>query len=198
MLPVKFESVLNDLKVKMNLDLSVQSDDELSVKSNEVEWSKGPAYSLIPFGLELSGIKPSSVSNVEPKSKKNCYRYLSSSGVLLEVIIYGSSSAIIEKEIYFSEGDSKFAVRYDLDGEAVRASVLVSHNGMPCIGCRLEDDGEYWCYEYKFQGDELSSMLVYATNSVPGTEIFLSYDDNCLSGLYFYNGAVRVPIYENI
>lgn len=83
------------------------------------------------------------------------------------------SSVVIETEIYHVEGQLTFSVRFDEDGEVIRTSGVIFEDGVPYISCRLEDDGEYWCYEYRYEAGRIVSMIAYASNSVPGTEIFV-------------------------
>lgn len=106
------------------------------------------------------------------------------------------SSTVIETEIYQEEGRIRSSVRFNDDGEAVRVSGVVFENGDPYISCRLEDDGEYWCYEYKYEGRQVSSMVVYATNSMPGTEIFVERYGDDLVGLCFFNDDSKIYVYR--
>ncbi len=196
MIPDKFKSLLENLQSKLEMD-PTEVVGAQCMKSEDVKWSKGPSFSILPYGLELAGVTPSPILDNEPKSKKNCFKfYCNDIGRFYKSDIYGVSSTIIETEIYQVEGQFRYSVRFDVDGEAIRASGVVLENGTPYISCRLEDDGEYWCYEYKYEGLQVASMIVYATNSVPGTEIFVERDGETLIGLYFFNKDSKSYVYR--
>ncbi|MFJ4384681.1 hypothetical protein ACIP02_10065 [Pseudomonas sp. NPDC089408] len=194
MIPDKFKALFEDLQSKLEMDppgvVGAQC-----IKSENVKWSKGPSFSILPYGLELAGVTPSPILGNEPKSKKNCFKfYCNEAGEFYKSDIYGVSSTIIETEIYQIEGQFRSLVRFDDDGEAVRASGVVFENGTPYISCRLEDDGECWCYEYKYEGQQVVSMIVYATNSAPGAEIFVEREGDVLIGLYFFNKDSKIYV----
>ncbi|HGY9627741.1 TPA: hypothetical protein ACOJM5_004156 [Pseudomonas putida] len=196
MVPDKFESLLEIVRSKLRM---LWADGDIGSPchhGDKIKWSKGPGFSVIPYGLELGGVKPSPIVDVEPKNKKNCFKYYFDSDDISRSEIYGVSSTVIETEIYQVEGDGTFSVRFDEDGEAIRASGVIYVNGLPYLSCRLEDDGEYWCYEYKCAERQVASIVVYAINSVPGTEIHVQRVDNILTGLYFYNGAEKIYVYQ--
>lgn len=196
MIPDKFKTLFENLQSKLEMDPTEVMGAQC-LKCEDVKWSKGPSYSILPYGLELAGVTPSRILGNEPKSKKNCFKfYCDEVGEVYRSDIYGVSSTIIETEVYQVEGQFRSSVRFDDDGVAVRASGVVYENGTPYISCRLEDDGEYWCYEYKHEGQQVVSMIVYATNSVPGTEIFVERDGDVLVGLYFFDKDSKIYVYR--
>lgn len=196
MIPDKFKKLLENLRSKLEVGLP-ESAGVQCVNGEEVKWAKGPSFSIMPYGLELAGVTPCPLLDSEPKSKKNCFKfYCSEEGELYRSDIYGVSSTIIETEIYQTEDQLTYSVRFDDDGEAIRASGVMLEDGVPCISCRLEDDGEYWCYEYRYEAGRIVSMASYSSNGVPGTEIFLERNGENLIGLYFFNKESRVYVYK--
>lgn len=196
MIPDKFESLLEAVRSKLSMLWGEDNVAPLHHEGDKIKWSKGPGFSIIPYGLELGGVTPSPIVEVEPKNKKNCFKYYLGSDGISRAEIYGVNSTVVENEIYQVEGDVKFSVRFDKDGETIRASGLVCVDGMPYLSCRLEDDGEYWCHEYKCAEKEVVSIVVHATNSVPGTEIHIERSAEVLTGLYFYNGTTKIYVYK--
>lgn len=196
MVPDKFKGLLENLKSKFEVGI-YESAGVQRIKSEEVKWSKGPGFSIMPYGLELAGVTPSPILSSEPKNKKNCFKfYCSGQGRFYKSDIYGVGSTVIETEIYQVEGQLTFSVRFDDDGEVIRTSGVIFEDGVPFIACRLEDDGEYWCYEYRYEAGRIVSMVVYSDNSVPGTEIFVERDGESLVGLYFFNKDSKVYVYR--
>ncbi|MQG94609.1 hypothetical protein [Pseudomonas sp. MN1F] len=196
MIPDKFTALFEKLQSKLEMDPPDVAGAQ-RIKNEDVKWSKGPSFSILPYGLELAGVTPSPILGNEPKSKKNCFKfYCNEAGEIYRSDIYGVSSTIIETEICQVEGQLRSSVRFDDDGKAVRASGVVFESGKPYISCRLEDDGEYWCYEYKCEGQQVASMIVYASNSVPGTEIFVERDGEVLIGLYFSSKESKIYVYR--
>lgn len=196
MIPDKFKKLIEDLKSKLEVGLPEDVDVSRG-KGEEVKWSKGPSFSIMPYGLELAGVTPAPLLDSEPKSKKNCFKfYCSEAGEFYKSDIYGVSSTIVETEIYQAEDQWAYSVRFDDDGEAIRASAVMLEDGAPFLSCRLEEDGEYWCYEYRYEAGRIVSMVSYASNGVPGTEIFLERNGESLIGLYFFNKESRVYVYK--
>ncbi|MBA6099773.1 hypothetical protein H4C80_21990 [Pseudomonas juntendi] len=196
MIPDKFKGLLEILKSKLNMDLS-ESTGVQCIISEDVKWSRGPSFSIMPYGLELGGVTPSPILNSEPKNKKNCFKfYCSERYGFYRSDIYGVNSTVIETEIHQVEGQSTYSIRFDDDGNAIRAFGVIFENGVPNISCRLEDDGEYWCYEYRYEAARITSMIVYASNSAPGTEIFIERNGENVVGLYFYSKDSEVYIYK--
>lgn len=196
MVPDQFKSLLKILKSKLEADLSEGADMQY-IASEEIKWSKGPSFSVLPYGLELSGVTPSPILSSEPKSKKNCFKFYSAEQCgFYKSDVYGVNSTVIETEIYQVEGQSTYSVRFDDDGEAIRASGVVFEGGVPNISCCLDEDGEYWCYEYRCEEGRVVSMITYASNSVPGTEIFVERDGENVTGLYFRNKDSKVYVYR--
>jgi len=193
--PDKFKFLLESLQSKLEMNPPEVVGAQRG-QGEDVKWSKGPGFSIVPFGLELAGVTPYPILDNEPKSKRNCFKfYCSGVGGFYRSDIYGVSSTIIEAEIYQNEGQFRSSVRFDDSGDAVRASGVIFESGVPYISCRLEDDGEFWCYEYRYEGRRVSSMIAYAPNSMAGTEIFVERVGDHLVGLYFFNDHSKFYIY---
>jgi len=195
MIPDKFTCLLSKVKCKFTVD----ADDLKSfrnLKACAVRWSAGPSIAIMPYGLELAGLSPSPLTIQEPKNKKNCFKYYYDHEVLVGVDVYGASGDEIEWEVFQLDGNESFCLRLDDDDEVVRVSGVMYNNGRPEIACRFEEDGEYWCYEYEYERDQAVSMRVYATNSAPGTRIYIDKEAEELMGLYFYNGSSKVYVYR--
>lgn len=195
MIPDKFTCLFNKVKCKFTAGV-----DDLksfrNVKEGAVEWSIGPSISIVPYGLELAGVPPSPLTSKEPKNKKNCFKYYYDDEVLVGSDIYGTSGKEIEWEVFQLGGSENFCLRFDDDDQVFRVSGVVYNEGRPEIACRLEEDGEYWCYEYEYERGQAVSMLVYATIGVPGTRIYIEKNGEELVGLYFYNGPSKIYVYE--
>jgi hypothetical protein len=196
MIPDKFTCLLNRVKCKLTIGVD-DLEDFRSLKEYAVKWSAGPSITIMPYGLELAGVPPSPLTTKEPKNKKNCFKYYYDNEVLIGSDVYGTSGEKIEREVFQLGESESFCLRLDGDDEVVRASGVLYSNGRPEIACRLEEDGEYWCYEYEYEREQAVSMLVYATNSVPGTRIYIEKNGEKLIGLYFYNGSSKVYVYES-
>ncbi|MBA1190295.1 hypothetical protein G7Z99_14745 [Pseudomonas entomophila] len=195
MIPDKFTCLLNKVKCKFTAGVDDLKDFR-SVKEGAIDWSIGPSISIVPYGLELAGVPPSPLTSKEPKSKKNCFKYYYDDGVLVGSDIYGASGKEIEWEVFqLGEGEN-FCLRFDDDDRLVRVSGVFYNEGHLDIACRLEEDGEYWCYEYEYERGQAVSMLVYATHSVPGTRIYIEKNSEGLVGLYFYNGSSKIYVYK--
>lgn len=60
-------------RLRNKLDASKPRRTSIDVKDSRVlhsSWSKGPGFSVLPLGLELSGVKPSNLKKKEPSNKK--------------------------------------------------------------------------------------------------------------------------------
>ncbi|MBO9551031.1 hypothetical protein [Pseudomonas sp.] len=69
MIPAKFKVLFENLQSKFEMDPPEISCAQ-QVKGEGVKWSKGPSFSIVPFGLELAGETPSPILDDEPNSKK--------------------------------------------------------------------------------------------------------------------------------
>lgn len=80
MIPDKFKNLLELLKSKLESDFS-EAVGMQCVASEEIKWSKGPGFSILPYGLELSGVTPSPILSSEPKNKKIALSFIARSRV---------------------------------------------------------------------------------------------------------------------
>ena len=195
MIPESCKNLLKVLKCKLET-MPPEGEGDHCLEDMELKWSKGPGFSIMPYGLELAGVVPCPIGVSEPKNKKNCFKYFLVDDFFAKAEIYGVSSTIVETEIYENDIGASYSIRFDDDGEAIRAVGVVFKDEVPSISCRLEDDGEYWCYEYRHEEGEIISMVVHATNSVPGAEIFVERKEGGVVGLYFYNQGAKVYVYK--
>lgn len=87
MIPDQFKGLLEILKSKLDMDLS-ESAGVQCIISEEVKWSRGPSFSILPYGLELGGVTPSPILNSEPKNKKIALSSIAPSGMVFIGLIY--------------------------------------------------------------------------------------------------------------
>lgn len=179
-------------------DLSfVEAFDE-NVKSDKVFWSKGPSVSIIPLGLQLSGITPAKFLNKEPSSKKNVYKNYFFDDELVGVDIYNSYGELHEREVVKRESEVVFSIRKSIKYEEVFwLETVVLKDDKVIEACRIDSDMEYWAYSYDWQGSKITSLISLASNSAPNTLIKVDYGaDESLVRLFFTVDGRDVDIYK--
>lgn len=196
MIPSHVKKTVEKLKDRLkSLEGSVDVRSDKSAGNSSALWSSGPAYTILPLGLELGGSKPSAMSAKEPANKKNIFAYYVEGTNVTSCAIYGATGKKIATESFFADFDYVYSARFDADGVPVRIMEVSLEGGEPKYGCRFEDDGEYWYYEYHYENGVLISMITYSSNSAPGVKLFVEYEAETVVGIYFLRDCSKIYVY---
>ncbi|MGF6110219.1 hypothetical protein [Pseudomonas frederiksbergensis] len=169
------------------------------VDYDEVFYSKGPCFTIIPLELEMSGVTPSEITQKEPSNKKNLSKHYVENGVVVKVESYGSKGLLDEIEIVKVLEDRLFSLRKNKYNEVLWLKAADLQAGKVLRGCRVDGDLEYWAYRYNWQDDKVREAVSFASNGVAGTEIKVEYGvGSSVSRLFFLANGKEVDVYLNI
>lgn len=169
------------------------------VDYDEVFYSKGPCFTIIPLELEMSGVTPSEIIQKEPSNKKNLSKHYVRNGVVVKVESYGSKGLLDEIEIVKVLEDRLFSLRKSKYSEVLWLKAADLQAEKVLRGCRVDGDLEYWAYRYNWQDDKIREAISFASNGVAGTEIKVEYGvGSSVSRLFFLANGKEVDVYLNI
>lgn len=166
-----------------------------SLSFDEEFWSRGPAYVLLPYGLELTGYPPAKKFSKRLKGDKNLHHYKVSGGNVVSAVSLNEKGRVVDVEVFFQEFENCFSIRFDNDHLPVSSTELYTLEGKVDFAIRVDIDGDYWAYKYFYEGGKVVKMLANASNSPPNIEIYVEYEIEKLSGLYFLKDARKVYLY---
>jgi hypothetical protein len=164
----------------------------------EVFFSKGASYTIIPLELEMAGVAPSKAFDKEPASKKNLSRYFVRDGQVVKIESYNSQGLLDEVEfVRFFDG-GLCSLRKNKYNEVLWLKIVELKDGRVLRACRVDGDLEYWAYRYNWEGDRVSEVVSLASNGVAGTVIKAEYVGSTVVRLFFLNNGKEVDVYSHI
>ncbi|WP_455921735.1 hypothetical protein [Pseudomonas putida] len=166
-----------------------------SLSFDEEFWSRGPAYVLLPYGLELTGYPPAKKFSKRLKGDKNLHHYKVSGGNVVSSVSLNEKGCIVDVEVFLQESEKYFSIRFDNDQLPVSSTELCTLEGKVDFAIRVDIDGDYWAYKYFYEGGKVVKMLANASNSPPNIEIYVEYEVDELSGIYFWKSGHKVYLY---
>ncbi|UFH49092.1 hypothetical protein [Pseudomonas sp. KNUC1026] len=161
-------------------------------------WSKSPAYTTMPLLMELSGFAPGRVYRTEPKSRKGIFAYYTTQNKVSRSEQYDAKEKLLEVVGYEYTPERIISRKFDKRGTCESLTLTVLADEQPSWACRVDSDGEYWCYEYTCNDGRVQNLIAYASNSVPGTVINVEYDEEAVACLWFEGPSGRVDIFRRM
>ncbi|MDU8429710.1 hypothetical protein RYA99_13990 [Pseudomonas syringae pv. actinidifoliorum] len=165
-------------------------------QDHTIYWSKGPACSIMPLELEMSGVIPARLLSQEPKNKKNVYKYFFASDALARIESLNRMGLANEVETVMTEGGIKYSLRKNNVGELSWLKAVEFDGGLPIRACRLDADSEYWTYRYTWEDKHIVEITSFSSNSLPGIRLFVDYCKETVSSIYFKNKDSKVTVYN--
>ncbi|SEQ23817.1 hypothetical protein SAMN03159444_01291 [Pseudomonas sp. NFACC02] len=172
-------------------------DDWSAPQAAEILWSKGPSYSLVPFELQMSDVSPAGVGLKEPNDKKNAQKIYRCEGNVMRIDYFNARGVHHETEKYLYRGARAISLKINNHGEKIWLRMSELENGKVSMAGRIDFDSEFWMYHYKWDGDVISEIVSFCSDSVPGIVIYPEYNEKRqLVSLYFYKADTRVNVFE--
>jgi hypothetical protein len=196
------KKILEDLKdeaIKMLADASFLSTFTTHDESIDRElWSKGAAYSIVPFELEMSGVTPSKMSQKVPVNKKNAHRHCYVGSRIDRIEVYNSKGEVHEVERFLHLENRVYAFSTNRHAENLWLKIAeYSSEGSVIRSCRVDNDSEFWSFAYDWDLRGLKEITSFSSNSVPGVKIYPEYNAGFeLQGMYFLNAGSKVYVYR--
>ncbi|MDU8600056.1 hypothetical protein CCL14_26170 [Pseudomonas syringae] len=162
----------------------------------KVSWSKGPACSIIPLDLEMSGVKPVEFLAQEPKNKKNVYKHYFLDTTLIRIESFDRAGLLSEIETASTDGGIKYSLRKDNFGEVNWLKAVEFEEGLPIRACRIDSDSEFWSYRYKWENMKIVEITTFSSNSTPGIKLSVSYSGEAVNSIFFDNKGSKIFIYN--
>lgn len=167
------------------------------VECTRVLWSKGPAISIVPYELELTGVAPSKMVYKEPLSKKNIFKHYYGDDGVGKIEVYNSGGEVHEFEYFVYFDGRACSLKKNRHGENVWIKIVEIEGGVVVRACRVDFDAEFWSFGYAWHEGVLQEIITLSSNSVPGVHVFPEYGEGReLKGMYFMRGDVKVYLYE--
>ncbi|KPX39697.1 hypothetical protein RA263_27320 [Pseudomonas syringae pv. tagetis] len=162
----------------------------------KVSWSKGPACSIIPLDLEMSGVKPAEFLAHEPKNKKNVYKNYFLGNTLIRVESFDRMGLLSEIESTKTDSGIRYSIRKNNFGEVNWLKAVEFEKGLPIRACRIDSDSEFWSYRYKWENMKIVEITTFSSNSIPGIRLFVDYSGDAVNSIFFDNKGSKIVIYN--
>lgn len=160
-----------------------------------VFWSKNMGYSLIPFGLEIMGIKGSKYLRKRPLLFTYLYQYNLINDDITQVIEHTKTGIPNNIQYIYKEGNSTIGLKVDSHNTGISLTEVISDDGCFVSGLRVDNNNRFWYHEYLYVDGKIKQILCDAYNC--SKEILeLEYVDNTLSRIYIINNGITRNFYE--
>lgn len=193
-------NALEEFKNRVIIEMEKLSFDDWSTPraevGQEILWSKGPSYSIVPFELQMSDINPARAELSEPKNKKNAQKIYLSDGNVIRIDYFNARGCHHETEKIFYRENCTLSLKMNNHGEKIWLKVSEFKDKKVVMAGRVDFDSEFWLYRYEWNGDVVSEIISFCSNSVPGIVIYPEYDEHKnVTSMYFRNGDARINVF---
>lgn len=160
-----------------------------------VFWSKNMGYSLIPFGLEIMGVKGSKYLRKRPLLFTYLYQYNLINDDITQVIEHTKTGIPNNIQYIYKEGNSTIGLKVDSHNTGISLTEVISDDGCFVSGLRVDNNNRFWYHEYLYVDGKIKQILCDAYNCSKET-LELEYVDNTLSRIYIINNGITRNFYE--
>ena len=158
-------------------------------------WSKNMGYSLVPFGLEIMGVKGSKYLTKRPLMFTYLYQYKLINDDIIQVIEHTKCGTPNNIQYIYKEDDSTIGLKLDSRNIGISLTEVISDNGCFLSSLRVDNYNRFWYNEYIYVDGKIKHILCDAYNCSTDT-LNLDYIDNTLSRIYIVNNGITRNFYE--
>jgi hypothetical protein len=158
-------------------------------------WSKNMGYSLVPFGLEMMGVKGSKYLRKRPLMFTYLYQYNLINDDITQVIEHTKSGTPNNIQYIYKDGYSTIGLKVDSHNIGISLTEVISDNGGCVSALRVDNYNRFWYNEYVYVDGKVKHILCDAYNCSTDT-LELEYVDNTVSRIYVVNNGITRNFYE--
>lgn len=165
------------------------------VTFTNIFWSKNMGYSLVPFGLEIMGVKGSKYLRKRPLMFTYLYQYNLTNDDITQVIEHTKNGTPHNIQYIYKDGNSTIGLKVDSHNTGISLTEVVSDNGCFVSALRVDNYNRFWYNEYIYVDGKIKHILCDAYNCSNDT-LELEYVDNTVSRIYVVNNGITRNFYE--
>lgn len=158
-------------------------------------WSKNMGYSLVPFGLEIMGVKGSKHLRKRPLMFTYLYQYNLINDNITQVIEHTKTGTPHNIQYIYKDGHSTIGLKVDSHNIGISLTEVISDNGCFVSALRVDNYNRFWYNEYIYVDGKIKHILCDAYNCSNDT-LELEYVDNTVSRIYVVNNGITRNFYE--
>lgn len=158
-------------------------------------WSKNMGYSLVPFGLEIMGVKGSKYLRKRPLMFTYLYQYNLTNDDITQVIEHTKNGKPHNIQYIYKDGNSTIGLKVDSHNTGISLTEVISDDGCFVSALRVDNYNRFWYNEYIYVDGKIKHILCDAYNCSNDT-LELEYVDNTVSRIYVVNNGITRNFYE--
>lgn len=159
-------------------------------------WSKNMGYSLVPFGLEIMGVKGSKYLTKRPLMFTYLYQYNLINDDITQVIEHTKQGTPNNIQYIYKECQSTIGLKVDSHQVGISfTEVVTDDDGRFVSGLRVDAYNRFWYNEYGYVDGKIKQIFCDAYNCSTDT-LNLEYIDNTLCRIFVVNNGITRNFYE--
>jgi len=158
-------------------------------------WSKNMGYSLVPFGLEIMGVKGSKYLRKRPLMFTYLYQYNLINDNITQVIEHTKTGTPHNIQYIYKDGHSTIGLKVDSLNTGISLTEIISDDGCFVSALRVDNYNRFWYNEYIYVDGKIKHILCDAYNCSTDT-LELEYVDNMVSRIYVVSNGITRNFYE--
>lgn len=143
------------------------------------KWANSIAWNFIPFYSELTGYGLNSFLIGSPKNKKKKIQYIFSNDAIVEINTFNSQGGAADRSFIRYDESTSEMLTVDEDNIPYRLSRTLKKENLIVSSFIVQDDGQYWVYEYLWELGVIIGIRDFSLNSAkPFVDLTVAYNEN--------------------
>ncbi|VVO63867.1 hypothetical protein PS850_00959 [Pseudomonas fluorescens] len=178
---VNYEMILDEMRLRLKSGDVLSEFLELNknLKPTSEKWANSIAWNFIPFYSELTGYGLNSFLVGSPKNKKKKVQYIFSNGAVVEINNFNSQGGAADRSLIIYNESMSEMLTVDEDDIPYRLSRTLKKGDLLVSSFIVQDDGQYWVYEYLWELGVIVGIRDFSLNSAkPFVELSVAYSES--------------------
>lgn len=195
-----YEMILAEMRLRLKSGDVLSEFLELNnnLEPSSEKWANSIAWNFIPFYSELTGYGLNSFLIGSPKNKKKKIQYIFSNDAIVEINTFNSQGGAADRSFIRYDESTSEMLTVDEDNIPYRLSRTLKKENLIVSSFIVQDDGQYWVYEYRWELGVIIGIRDFSLNSAkPFVDLTVAYNENgeVDSISYLFNDK-QVFVYE--
>lgn len=176
-----YEMILAEMRLRLKSGDVLSEFLELNKnpKPTSEKWANSIAWNFIPFYSELTGYGLNSFLIGSPKNKKKKIQYIFSNDAIVEINTFNSQGGAADRSFIRYDESMSEMLTVDEDNIPYRLSRKLKKEDLVVGSFIVQDDGQYWVYEYLWELGVIIGIRDFSLNSAkPFVDLSVAYNEN--------------------
>ena len=176
-----YEMILTEMRLRLKSGevLSEFLEPNRYLEPTSEKWANSNAWNFIPFYSELTGYGLNSFLIEGPPNKKKKIQYIFSNDAVVEINTFNSQGGAADRSFIRYDESMSEMLTLDEDNIPYRLSRALKKEDLVVSSFIVQDDGQYWVYEYLWELGVIIGIRDFSLNSAnPFVDLSVAYDEN--------------------